>query len=474
MAREGFGDGEERPLVDGVLRRAGSVYPASHDSAESASLTVMPAVMKKPFAVPVRVAVPLVAIAVAMLVTAAGPGSLYAASVEPARVRMAGRLIDDVVRGLLPLDLVLPGATQKSADGGVTESAVGAALTDLRYCGVTDRGAGRFRAVIRMAGPSGGGTVPSPSVLTGDEGCRKSLNDLANPATATATADSPGTQDVVVADVEAIWRPWELRLTIIRTSSPSPPKPGPPRPLGGLDGHRDLFTISTSGFRIVTDAGQAIVFHVAPAFAVDAIELGVILGEGGAVPRASRSAMSGPALVLSGDATVAADLPYAFANQILRQLTQAEPFPIQVDRDVVDLQNASVSGSSGGMTLTGTATPRSVRESVRLTVQAGGADLRVAAVRSDAQLEDCGGLGVLAAIGCNARNAGRNVAAGAFASAMTQKYQGQLVRALAGTQGLRFELENRRLELRGDLLHLASSPRGLWAVARFTPGDQSH
>ena len=436
----------------------------------------MPAVMKKPFAVLVRVAVPLVAISVVVLATAAGPGSLSAASVEPARVRMAGRLIDDMVRGLLPLDLVLPGATQKSADGSVTESAVGAALTDLRYCGVTDRGAGRFRAVIRMAGAFGGGTVPSPSALAGDEGCRKSLNDLANPASAsaTATADSPGTQDVVVADVEAVWRSWELRLTITRTSSPSPPKPGPPRPLGGLDGHRDLFTISTSGFRIVTDAGQAIVFHVAPTFAVDAIELGVILGEGGAVPPASRSAMGGPALVLSGDATVAADLPYAFANQILRQLTQAEPFPIQVDRDVVDLQNASVSGTSGGMMLTGTATPRSVRESVRLAVQAGGADLRVAAVRADAMLENCGELGVLAAIGCNTRNAGRNVAAGAFAAAMTQKYQGQLVRELPGTQGFRFELGNRRLELRGDLLHLASSPRGLWAVARVTPGDQSH
>ena len=290
--------------------------------------------------------------------------------------------------------------------------------------------------------------------------------------------DSPSNGDVVVADVDAVWRPWELRLTVTRTSSPSPspPIPGPPQPLAGLldGGHRDLLTISTSGFRIVTDAGQAIIFHVAPTFAVDAVDMAVILGDGGSGPPGSRPLAGVPVPGLSDEATATADLPHAFANQILRHLTQAVPFPIQVDHDVIDLQNASVTGSPGGLTVTGMATPRSVRESVRLTVQAAGADLRVGGVRADAQLENCGGLAVLAAIGCNTRNAGRNAAAGAFGAAMTQKYQGQLVRELAGTRQFRFDVGDHRWELSGDLLHLASGPRGLSVVARLASGGQAH
>ena len=398
------------------------------------------------------------------------PVSWAATAVEPARARVAGSLIDDLVRRVLPVDLVLPSAMLKSADGGVAESPVAVAITDLRYCGVTDRGVGRFRAVMRIGNSFGEGAMPS--TLAGDEGCRKSLNDLAR-RIATASA---GAQEVLVADLDALWRPWELRLVLARTSTPSSPKPGVPQPLGGLSEgvRRDLLTISTSGFRVRTDVGQAITFHVAPSFAPDAIDIAVIVAEDGSAAPAARPAGGGASLVLSGDATAVAELPHAFANQVLRHLTQAEPFPIQVDREVVDVQNASVTGSAGGLTVAAMATPRSIRESVRLTVQAGGADLRVGGVRADAQLESCGGLGTLAAIGCNARNAGRNAAAGAFAATMTRKYQGQLVRELAGPQELRFEIGDRRVDLQGDLLHLASGPRGLSAVARLAPGGQGH
>ena len=81
---------------------------------------------------------------------------------------MAGRLIDDLVRNVLPVDLVLPAALLKSADGGIAASAVAGAITDLRYCGVTERGAGRFRAVIRTGSPFG--DRAAPSALAGEEG----------------------------------------------------------------------------------------------------------------------------------------------------------------------------------------------------------------------------------------------------------------------------------------------------------------
>ena len=91
-----------------------------------------------------------------------------------------------------------------------------------------------------------------------------------------------------------------------------------------------------------------------------------------------------------------------------------------------------------------------------------------------AQLESCSGLGSLAALGCNTRNAGRNAAAAGLGAALTQKYQGQVVRDLAGAQTLRFEVGNRRLELQGDLLHVASGTRALVVAGRFVAGGGGH
>jgi hypothetical protein len=413
---------------------------------------------------------PAIFVAVVLLIGAILPSwspSPRAAGAEPARVRVAAPLIDDLMRGLLPIDLVLPASIAGSADGGVSSSQTAALLTELRYCGVTDKGLGRFRAVIRAGGFGGDA---APSVLMGDDGCRQSLGDLAKHLPAAASPDGGG----IVADLEAAWRPWELRFTIARTAGPTPPKPGLPRPLAIWDTRHDLLTVATAGFRVPTEAGQSLTFHAAPSFAADSVEIAAILGENGAGPPSARPTIGGAVAGLSTDVNVVVELPYTLANQVLRQFAGMQPLPIRVDREVIDVQNVSIAPAGPGVMVTGAATPRSIRETVRLTVQTGGADLRVTSLRADPQLENCAGLSVLAAIGCNTRNAGRGAAAAAFGAAMTQKLQGQLVRELAGPQDFRFDGGTRRLTLQGDLRYTGAGPRGLSFGARLAAGDPGH
>ncbi|MES1207667.1 MAG: hypothetical protein ABUS79_17150 [Pseudomonadota bacterium] len=408
----------------------------------------------------------------AVVVIAAGP-AVAAVPGEPARLRAAASLIDDVVRGLLPLDVVLPGPIV-APDAGVGQSAVAASITELRYCGATDKGAGRFRAVLRWGATAGAGSS-SPTTLGGDDGCRQGLGELAKQLPGAAGPDD----GVVVAEIEAVWRPWDLRLAVVRAAGPAAPKPGQPRPLAPWESRRDLLLFSTAGLRVITDTGEPLTLHVAPSFTADAVDLAAVWGETGSAPPATRpAAAGGGGPTLSPNANVAGDLPLAFANQILRQLTSPQPLAVPIDRDVIDVQGVALAGvgggggvGTGGLTVTGSATPRSLRETARVTVQVGGGETRVLSIRADAQMESCSGLGVLAALACNTRNAGRNAAAGAFGAAMTQRYQGQAVRDLAGPQVFRFDVGGRRLELRGELSRMAAGARGLAATARLTTGD---
>src|SRR3954468_13701776 len=99
-----------------------------------------------------------VALAIGAVVAAAGRPRVAAAAssaspaVEPARMKLVTALVDDTLKGLLPFTFNLPSSTGPATDGGVAPAFVPATLLGLRYCGVTEQGAGRFRAVIRLAG----------------------------------------------------------------------------------------------------------------------------------------------------------------------------------------------------------------------------------------------------------------------------------------------------------------------------------
>jgi hypothetical protein len=144
---------------------------------------------------------------------------------------------------------------------------------------------------------------------------------------------------------------------------------------------------------------------------------------------------------------------------------------IPVNGDTIDLQHLSVAGEGAGMAVAGNATPRSIGETVRVAIALRGEDLAVSSVRAEARLDDCAGQGGLASVGCNLQNVARNAASDAFASALTQRYQGALVRELASPQTFRFTVAGRRLVLRGDWLRLGFGARGLSATARLKSGD---
>jgi hypothetical protein len=177
------------------------------------------------------------------------------------------------------------------------------------------------------------------------------------------------------------------------------------------------------------------------------------------------------AQLTTGQANVAVQIPVSFANEVLRRLTWTRPLTVPVDREEVDIQNVTLVGQGAGelarLTLTGNATPRSVRETMRWTLVLAGEPLRVLSVQAAAQLEDCSGLGTMAAIGCNVRNGARAAAAETFAAALTQKYQGQFVHDLASPQSLRFNVAGQPIDLRGDLVKILFSARGLAAAAHL-------
>jgi hypothetical protein len=393
-------------------------------------------------------------VGIAIAVSLAFSRGSLAAGNEPARIRVAATLVDEVVRGLLPIVLPVP----LPVPTGTTDGE--ASLAELQYCGAGEKGAGHFRAVIRL-----GAGARATSLLPSEKACGQSLAELAK----RVPADPESAGEVALADVDATWKPWELKLMVVRVLGLGAARSGRSRLVAGLECRRELLAISTADFRFDTGAGDPIVLHAAPMFFASAIDVAIGLHEkGGPSPLA---AWAGSVDSHSSDANVAVDVPTAFLNQLLRQLTWPGPLAIPVNGDTIDLQHLSVAGEGAGMAVAGNATPRSIGETVRVAIALRGEDLAVSSVRAEARLDDCAGQGGLASVGCNLQNVARNAASDAFASALTQRYQGALVRELASPQTFRFTVAGRRLVLRGDWLRLGFGARGLSATARLKSGD---
>lgn len=382
--------------------------------------------------------------------------SARAAEPEPVRVRISAALIDAEIRAFLPATLALPRTLAELGEEGTRTMT----LAELKYCGAIEKGAGRFRAVIRQA------AVTTQAILTAGDGCQASLAELAKRG-AVSSEDREG---LVLADLEATWKSWELKLAVVHALVVG--KSGRKGSPTAFDKRADILTISTADLRIDAAAGPPIVLHAAPAFSATAIDLAVVMTEG-VSPKATtleRAAANGRDM-LSGKANIAAELPLQVANQVLRRLTWTQPLTIPVDRDEVEIRQVSLSGSGAGesarLTASGSATPRAIRETMQWTLALGGDPLVVSRAQFSAQLEDCSGLATMAALACNVRNGARGAAAEAFGSGLTQRYQGQPAHELASPLDFRFEVAGQRIELRGDLLRLGFGPRGLTAVGRL-------
>jgi hypothetical protein len=305
------------------------------------------------------------------------------------------------------------------------------------------------------------------AILSASDSCRAGLSELAK----RGAVGSDAGDGFVVADMEAVWKPWELRLTVAHAVAAG--KVGRNGAATHFDKRGEILTIPTSDLRIDTGAGAPIVLHAAPFFAASAIDLAVVMTEGAPAKATTleRLAASGRGAALPGQANIAAEIPLSVANQVLRRLTWAQPLTIPVNGDEVEIRQVSLAASGAGegsrLTVSGTATPRTIRETMQWILALGGDPLLVSGVQFSAQFEDCAGLGTMGVLGCNVRNGARSAAAEGFASALTQRYQGQPAHELASPLNLRFEVAGQRIELRGDLLRLGIGPRGLSAAARL-------
>jgi len=391
--------------------------------------------------------------------------SVLAAEPDPVRVRISAALLDEEIRAFLPATLALPRTLAELGEEGARTIT----LAELKYCGATEKGAGRFRAVIR---PS---ATKAQAFLTASDGCQVSLADLAKRgATSSDGSDgNDGNDGLVLADLEATWKSWELKLAVVHALVLGKgARKGAPTT---IDKRADIWTVSTSDLRIDTAVGAPIVLHAAPFFVANAIDLAVVMTEGTAPKAATleRAAASNRGDMLAGQSNMAAEVPLAVANQVLRRLTWTQPLTIPVDRDEVEVRQVSLvglgNGESARLTVAGNATPRSIRETMQWTLLLSGDPLLLSSGKFSAQFEDCSGLGTMAALSCNLRNGARGAAAEGFGSALTQRYQGQPIHELASPLNLRFQVAGQRIELRGDLLRFAFGPRGLFASGRLVP-----
>ena len=393
------------------------------------------------------------------LVFLAGRAVAASAETEPVRARLSASLLDEVIHGFLPATLALPRNLADLGDDGART----VILAELRYCGASEKGAGRFRAVLRPA------AIKTQSILTASDGCQASLPDLAM----RGAMASNGSAGFVLADLETTWKAWELKLAIAHAVIVG--KGGPKAGTTAFDKRAELLSVTTSDLRIDTGAGAPMVLHAAPSFAATAIDLAVAMTDGpppkaAALEKAAATAR-GDLVLGQGNANLAAEIPLSLANQILRRLTWTQPLTIALDRDDVEIRQVALTGTGAGksarLSATGSATPRSLRETMQWTVALGGEPLVVSSAQFAGQLEDCSGLATMAAVTCNLRNGARGAAAEGFGSALTQRYQGQSVHELASPLDLHFQVAGQRIELRGELLQFAFGPRGLAAAGHM-------
>jgi hypothetical protein len=383
--------------------------------------------------------------------------SVAAAATEPAQIHATSAFLDEVIRTVLPARLDLPRAVADAAFAGART----ASLAELKFCGAGEHGAGRFRAVVLQ---NDVGEVQSLLAIRGS--CQVPLGELANPA---ASLVGQG-QALVIADLEAILQGrdlklWLLRAVIVQGGSRS-------GAAATFDKRIEIETLSLSALPF-DGVSPAIYFHVAPTFRDHSVSLVVAVSDSASnkVILSERGA-SAPDTILEGQATLAAEVPLSMINVVLHRLTSSKPISLALEGDWLDLRNIRVraagSGAAAKITVIGTATPRSIRETVEWTLHLAGEPLLVSSVQAAAQLEDCAGLGRLAAIACDLRNGARVTAAEAFAAALTNRYGSQALHELISPLHTRVSLAGRPIQLSGDVLRLAAGRAGIVAAGNVS------
>jgi hypothetical protein len=382
----------------------------------------------------------------ALAASAAGHESVARAGEgEGARVLVGTALLEQLVRSQLPAAVPLPGR------GG------SAIVIEARLCPPDKAGRGHVLAVLVPGPPPerlGAGSLRLP------EDCRASPD-----AVAQRLLPGVGAPAVAVADLSIAFRPGEIRFSIEKAGVAAEKGAAAAETLRALGPKTALPAIPLADVKVPTGSGSPLVLGIGLDWRREGV--GVALGLGGAVGRpGGRADLAGTVTGTS----LCAELPLSFVSALLTAVQRRGPFEVRLDSEIVEVSDVRLAAQDAGLQVTGTATPRSVRQPLRVAADLAGEDLQIAEIRVDAELEDCSGVGLLQKVACNARNAARSAAAEAVAASLRQQYRGRLVRDFVGAQQIDLGLAGQPLPLQAEVLRLRARGSIVQVDATARPG----
>jgi hypothetical protein len=358
-----------------------------------------------------------------------------AAEGEGARALVGNALLEELVRSRLPLAVPLaagPGGGERSAS-----------VIEARLCVPDKGGRGHVLVVLVSGAPAG---RPDAGNLRPSEDCQASLD-----AVAQRLLPAVGAPAVAVADLAIAFRPGEIRFSIEKTAVAAEKGAAAAEALRALGAKTTLPAVPLADVKVPMDAGPPLVLGIGLDWRRGGV--GVTVGLGGAPGRSGgRADLSGAAPGTS----LSAELPLSFVSALLAALQRRGPFEVRLESEIVEVADVRVVAQGAGLQVTGMATPRSVRQPLRVVADVAGEDLQIAEVRVDPELEDCSGVGLLQKVECRARNAARTAAAEVVAAGLRQQYRGRLVRDFVGAQRIDLGLAGQPLPLQAEVLRLVA------------------
>ncbi len=340
----------------------------------------------------------------------------------------------------LPVTFQLAGGSEAGAESRPVS------IVAVRYCGPFEGGRGRLLALVRR------GEAAAQPLLEGARSCKDKPDDVARRA-ASVAGDGP----IALVEILAAPSATRLRFSVGGVATAGEGASALAADLARAKAAGPLATVDTAGLRLATAGGGSLTFDLTVLFPKggDLVRAAVTPSAGDGPHAAKSSLVDQAAAPAATDAMVGATLE--LANRILALYTQDDPLVLQVQGDTVEIRALQLSGATGSLTLTGRATSRSLAQSLRVGIDAAGADLEISQVRAEAETEDCSGASFMAAVACRGRNAARAAGAAAFAAGMNAHYRGQPLRALVVPPPFSFEVAGRRLTLRPTLLRASSA-----------------
>jgi len=386
----------------------------------------------------------------AVAVSVAGHQSVARAGEgEGARALVGTALLEQLVRARLPAAVPLPA---RAGGGGGSASVI-----EARLCLPDKAGRGHVLAVLVSGAPPGRSGAGS---LRPSEDCQAPLD-----AVAQRLLPAVGAPAVAVADLAIAFRPGELRLSIEKAAVAAEKGAAAAEALRTLGSRTALPAVPLADLKVPMDAGPPLVLGIGLDWRREGV--GVTVGLGGAASRpGGRADLAGTVPGTS----LCAELPLSFVSALLAAVQRRGPFEVRLDSEIVEVADVRVAAQGAGLQVTGMATPRSVRQPLRVTADLAGEDLQIAEVRVDAQLEDCSGVALLQRVACNARNAARSAAGEAVAAALRQQYRGRLVRDFIGGQRIDLGIAGQPLPLQAEVLRLGARGSVVQIDAAARPG----